>query len=231
MYQLIGGSCDATIGMSSFDPCLIKGSGAREDIIWVNGFYFNAVVLHLESDGENIKSCFIVHARCWGKSITTVSLQFMQVRVFDMNDMYVAQKYQADYIWAYLVRYTYFHWLYSTMLTKKRNMVLGYVGVLIFVYRKDVEYPIMCMDECNYHAYGGWRTEKQGFNMKQLIILEEKHCNQLREIMEGKLKISWSKWEFKGYQETFGEYIENVKNPGKYNYNGLVDVDINEPAV
>lgn len=70
------------------------------------------------------------------------------------------------------------------------------------------------------------------FDIAKAIGIEEKCRNHTNAIFEGGLRSCRSGGsEFRGHQETFGEYVESSQNAAAHRSEGPVDVDCKAPAV
>jgi len=119
------------------------------------------------------------------------------------------------------------------MMANKRNMVLETIGLLFLVARDDVLHPRRNSSECNEHTYGMWRTMAREFNMDQLIRIVQKSDIKTNCIFGGSLRTHRSKDGLSGYQATFADYIESMRNGGstEAGYHGSVHVDTAKPAI
>jgi hypothetical protein len=115
------------------------------------------------------------------------------------------------------------------MMTNKRNMVLETIGLLFLVTRSDVTQPRRLTSEANEHTYGCWRMVLREFNMEQLIRIVQKTSIRMDAIFDGGMVISRSKSVFKGYQNTFPDYLTKMAHGS--NMGGPVNVDKGQPAV
>ena len=70
--------------------------------------------------------------------VTVLSLIFMMMHSFAVNERNVQWKVRAQMAWTTLLWITSFHTSGSTMMTNKRNMLLETIAVLFLVLRDDV---------------------------------------------------------------------------------------------
>ena len=224
-YQLVGGSCAAAIGFYCFDPWLLKMSGVAKELIWVEDFASDAVVLRLASASTVKKMISLDPPDIGNHAVTIMSLVFMRLRSYAINSRTAGWRERASYSWASLLWFTSFHSCANTMLTNKRNMLLESVGTIFLVTRSDVHNLRRVTSEANEHTFGGWRSVNREFDIAKLVGIEEKCRNYTNAIFEGGLKTCRSGGsEFKGYQETFSEYAENVQKSLSSSSGGAVDV-------
>ena len=116
------------------------------------------------------------------------------------------------------------------MLANKRNMVLESVGVLFLVSRDNVVHMRRCTSECKEHTYGFWRMLLREFNMEQLIRIVERSNTRLDAIFESNLVTSRSDTTFKGYQQTFPEFLSSLWSGSDGFYIGPIHVDNGHPS-
>jgi hypothetical protein len=231
-YQMIGGSCAAVLGMFCFDPWSLKIAGVAQELIRIDDFASDAVVLRLASANTITKVVDLDCNDVGNLALTVVSLLFMRMRVYATNAIEVPWKERAAYSWSSLLWFTSFHHSGgTTMLPNKQNMLLESVGLVFLVPRNDVCKPRMLTDECNEHTFGGWRSSKREFNVDQVMLVEEKRRNQTKAIFEGNLQTMRSKHELKGYQETFQELDEGSKSSPRSENVVPVEVDLNKSEV
>ena len=134
-YQLIGGSSPASIGYYTFDPWLLKQAGISKELIRVEDYASDAVVLRLASlktiekmvalDSEYVGNAFVV----------IVSLLFLRMQSYAVNARTATWKERATMSFASLLWFTSFHTSGSTMMANKRNMLLETIAVMFLVAR------------------------------------------------------------------------------------------------
>ena len=232
-YQLIGGSSPASIGNFVFDPHMLRKAGVAKDLIRVVDWASDALPVKLASVDTIDKVIGCEFADIGNCSVTIVSLAFMRLRSYSVNTRKLEWKQRAIFSWATLLWVTSHHTSGSTMMTNKRNMLLESIGILFLVARSDVSQPRRATSEPNEHSYGAWRMLLREFNMEQLLRIVEKSKIKLDAIFESGLVTSRSKTYFKGYQQTYPEFIESLvaSSNGGISMSGPVNVDLNMPAV
>ena len=94
---MVGGSCSSIIGFFCFDPWLIRISDASKDIIRVEDFASDSVVLCLPSDFTTRKLIFLDSADSGNTSATAVILVFLRVRSFAINSRTAGWQERAIY--------------------------------------------------------------------------------------------------------------------------------------
>ena len=86
--------------------------------------------------------------------------------------------------------------------------------------------------EGNEHVYGLWRIVLREFNIEKLIRIDQKSITKLDIMFESGLVASRSRLTFKGYQQTFPDFIHSALASNKDNKtNGLVNVDLDKSPV
>ncbi len=147
-------------------------------------------------------------------AVTVILLLFMRLWAYAVNLRMVPWRDQAVYSWVTLVWFTSFHTSGSTMMANKRNMLLETVGILFLIARDDVFHTRHNTLECNEHTFGMWRTmsSSREFNMDQLIRIVQKTNIKTDAIFSSQLKTCWSRDRLVGYQSTFQEYVESLRN-------------------
>ena len=232
-YQLIGGSSAATIGSFVFDPWLLKEAGVAKELIRVEDYASDVCVLRLAS-ASTVKKIIDLDSKDTGNvSVTILSLMFMRMRSYAVNSRTATWDERATMSYAALLWFTSFHTSGSTMMANKRNMILETVGVLFLVTRSDVSQPRRCTSESNEHTYGCWRQILREFNMEQLIRIVCKNKIRNDAIFESNLVTSRSRNTFKGYQQSFPEFIESLKKASASLNDcecGPVEIDLTMPA-
>ena len=117
------------------------------------------------------------------------------------------------------------------MMANKRNMLLETVGILFLIARDDVFHTRQNTSECN----GMWRTmsSSREFNMDQLIRIVQKTNIRTDAIFSSQLKTHPSKNRVRGYQPTFEEYVESLRNDNANDKqcHGSVNVSLDKSAV
>jgi hypothetical protein len=120
------------------------------------------------------------------------------------------------------------------MMTNKQNMLLETVRILFLVARDDVFHTRRNTSECNEHTFGMWRTmsSPREFNMDQLIRIVQKTNIRTNAIFSSQLKTHRSKNRVRGYQSTFEEYVESLRNDNANDKqrHGSVNVSLDESA-
>jgi hypothetical protein len=100
------------------------------------------------------------------------------------------------------------------MMANKQNMLLETVGILFLVARDEVFHTRQNTSECNEHTFGMWRSMSSSheFNMDQLIRIVQKTNIKTNAIFSSQLKTCRSRDSLGGYQSTFEEYVESLRN-------------------
>ena len=117
------------------------------------------------------------------------------------------------------------------MMANKRNMLLESIAILFLVTRSDVSHPRQTTSECNEHTYGFWQMLLKEFNMEQLIRIVEKADIKLSAIFKAGLVTARTKTSFKGYQQTFPDFLASLQDGSDGALAGPVDVDLDKKAV
>ena len=88
-----------------------------------------------------------------------------------------------------------------------------------------------CTSDGNEHFYGFWGRMLREFNMEQLICIVDRTNIRLAVMFEENLVISRSNTSFRGYQQTFLEFLSSLQVGSDGFTGGPVDVDLDTPAV
>jgi hypothetical protein len=227
---VIGGSSPAILGRYCFNPWLLKVAGVAKELYRIDDFASDALPMRLASERTIGKIIEYGSEDVGNSAVTVLSLAFMRLRSFAVNSRTTGWKQRAIYSWSTLLWFTSFqHFVGSTMMANKRNMVLETIGTLFIVTRFDITHLRRCTSECNEHLYGIFRMMLREFNVEQFIRIVQKAEIKMRAIFESNLVTSRSKTSFKGYQETLEEFLESLK--GEIDMAGPVEVDLSKPAV
>jgi len=109
--------------------------------------------------------------------------------------------------------------------------MLETVGTVFLVMRDDVKHSRRCTSEGNEHHYGFWRMILREFNMEQLNRIVMKTNIRWQALFESRLVISRSNTYFRGYQQTFPEFLSSLQAGSAGVTAGPVHVDLDAPAV
>ena len=130
---MVGGSCSDTIGFFCFNPWMLKMAGAAKDLIRVEDFSSDAVVMRLASASTTRKLILLDSYDGGNKAVTVVSLVFVGVRSFAINYRTPGCKKREIYSCSLLLWILSFHRQASTILFNKLNMVLETFATLFLV--------------------------------------------------------------------------------------------------
>ncbi len=239
-YQLIGGSSPASIGAYIFDPALIHLAKVNQKLWRVEDFASNAELLKLASVDtiqklHNLALQDRMNCDVGNHAVTVISLIFLRLWACAVNSRMVPRRDQAVYSWVTLVWFTSFHASGSTMMANKQNMLLETVGILFLIARDGVFHPRRNTLECNEHTFGMWRTmsSSREFNMDQLIRIVQKMNIKTDAMFSSQLKTRWSRDGLAGYQSTFEEYGESLRNenPNDKQCHGRVHISLDKSVV
>jgi len=230
-YQLGGGSSPASIGEHVFDPQMLKISGIATELWRIDDYASDALPLRLASASSVEKIVESDFDDIGNLAVTVLSLVFMRLRSYAANARVLPWKQRAIYTWATLLWFTSFHCPGSTMLANKRNMLLESIGLLFLFPRSDVLHPRRLTSECNEHTYGFWRMMLREFNVEQIIRIVDRSNIRLEAIFASNLVTARSHTSFKGYQQTFPEFLKTLKQGSAGATPGPVHVDNDKPAV
>jgi len=117
------------------------------------------------------------------------------------------------------------------MFANKRNMLVESIGLLFLLPRSDVLHPRRLTSECNEHTYGFWRMMLREFNVEQIIRIIDRSNIRLDAIFLSNLVTARNHTSFKGYQQTFPEFLDTLKKGSAGATAGPVHVNNDEPAV
>ena len=92
-------------------------------------------------------------------------------------------------------------------------------------------HPRRLTSECNEHTYGFWRMILREFNVEQLIRIVDRSNIRLEAIFQSNLVTARTHTSFKGYQQTFPEFLDTLKKGSVGATTGPVNVDDDKPAV
>jgi hypothetical protein len=211
-YQLIGGSSAATLGHYCFDPYMLLIAGVTKEVIRVEDYASDALVLRLASVKTIEKLNRLEIEDVGNAAITKLSLLFLRARSYAVNAIRIHWKTRAILHLSSLLWFASFHTSGSTMLANKHNMVLETFGLLFLVTRDDVSQLRRVTSECNEHIYGNWRQILREFNMEQLIDLVNKVSIRTEAIFRSGL-LEWrGKSSGGGYQSTTGDFVKSLQD-------------------
>eukprot|EP00956_Cyclotella_meneghiniana_P010341 scaffold14318_cov102-Cyclotella_meneghiniana.AAC.1 len=230
-YQEIGGSgfVPAVIGNFIFDVMLLKMAGVPRELLRIDDFASDAIVLRLASHSTVGKLLDLETADVGNKIVTIVSLTCMRIRSSAVNAPKLSWNERATMHWASTLWCLSYQTQNSTRLPNKRNMLLEAIAVLFLCPRDDVVQLRRATSEANEHTYGMLRQILREFTVEQLIYLVNKVNKITKAIYEGGLVPPVND---KGYQATLDEYVKIVKEASaKMPKGGPVEVDLSSPAV
>ena len=228
---MIGGSLAASIGSYVFDPWMPKDTGIAQELWRVDDFASDALPMRLASSNSLVAMINGNYEGIGNCAVTTVSLTFMRIHSYAVNQRKTNWKSRAFYTWASMLWFTSFHTSGSTMMTNKRNMVLETVGVMFLVSRSDVKHSRRCISEGDEHFYGFWRMMLREFNMEQLIRIVDRTNIRLAAMFAENLVILRSNTTFRGYQQTFSEFLSPLQAGSDSVTGGPVDAGLDTLAV
>ena len=84
-YQLLGGSCTGTIGLYCFDKWIIEETVLDKDIIRLEDYAHDSVVLHLASSATATRNIFLDSPDVGNQVATVFSQVFMRLQCFQLN--------------------------------------------------------------------------------------------------------------------------------------------------
>jgi len=234
-YQILGGSSAASIGQYIFDPHLLVQAGVASELIRINDYASDALVLRLASHQTLQKLYKLDSPYRWNVSIVAISLMMVRCRLYAVNSRDTDWHIRAVLSYMSTVWFTSFHnhraaGSYTlTMLANKRNMLLETIAILFLVPRSDVCQPRRTTSEPNEHTFSGWRSVKQNFDCSQLEGIQNKANIRNNAIFESNLVTSRSICTNSGYRSSYPEFVAAMKSGSSRS--GPIDVDLNLPAV
>ena len=92
---------------------------------------------------------------------------------------------------------------------KQEKHVAGKISFIFLVPRDDVSQTRRLTEDGNEHFYVLWRMILREFNMEKLIRIVQKSIINIQAMFDSGLVTSRSNILFKGYQQSFPDFIEN----------------------
>ena len=96
-------------------------------------------------------------------------------------------------------------------MTNKRNVTMETLSVMFIVSGSDVSQPRRCTYESNDHFYGMCIQILKEFNMEHLVHIADKQRLKMKNIFNSDLLTSSTTSDFKGYNETFPDFLVSLK--------------------
>ena len=140
---------------ATIDPWLLNMAGVSKELIRVEDFASDSVVLRLASTSTTKKLVSLDTADIGNLTVTLISIFFIILQPFAINSLTALWKERSSYIWASILWFTSFQKYISTMLFNTISMVLETVATIFLVTRKDVKTPRRLTSEANEHTYVG----------------------------------------------------------------------------
>ena len=83
--KTVGGSCAAVIGLYCFDPWILNMAGVEKELIQLEVFASDAVVLRLEYPSTTKKLVSLDTADIGSLTVTVISIVLMRLKSFAIN--------------------------------------------------------------------------------------------------------------------------------------------------
>ena len=206
-----------------FDPWMLSLAKIVQQLWRIEDYVSDAIVLRLASDKsvrqlvqlENLERTEfetlnpLVVVDTGNLAVTVVSLVFMRILTYFVNAINVDWIERPVYCRATFLLFRSFQTEESIMMTNKRNMLLEKISFIFLVPRDDVSQTRRLTEDGNEHFYVLWRMILREFNMEKLIRIVQKSIINIQAMFDSGLVTSRSNILFKGYQQSFPDFIEN----------------------
>ena len=200
-YQIIGGSCIATVGKLVVDSDLLRQAGVSSELICPKDFASDLLVKKLTSYDtlqklEALLASDAPNAYADAGALAA-TLFFMRLHLHAINGIDVPARQRAVYLWITMIWLTSLH---GTCVTTRRNILAETISMVFLVMRSDVRKPHLLTSEPAEHDFGTTRTKKREFTSAEFASLSEKGQQSDNALYKGDLVAT--RKALKGYGST-----------------------------